>query len=146
MAVWFLRRRKNQALWEALACGNVVKVQMAIAEGADPNARDGTGLTPLRHALRQENLPLLACLLQHGSMPDADTVGSMALWAERAAREQHYLKPASRLRITRAKLAISLLEKYKAPWDLSVASLGSGDSARFVIEHVFPGCLPAASS
>lgn len=145
MLMWFLTRNNNKALWEALACGNVPAVQAAIVAGADPNARDGGGMSPLRHALRQENVPLLACLLQQGATPDAEAVGSMALWAERAVRDLHHKLPTSRLRITRAKLAITLLDRHKAPWDLSIPSLGSGDSARFVIEHAFPGCLPATS-
>jgi ankyrin repeat protein len=48
------QRRRNNALVAASTAGDVKGVQDALAGGADPNARDGNGMTPLMFAARGE--------------------------------------------------------------------------------------------
>lgn len=142
---WFQKNRSaTRALWEALEGGDAKAAAAALRAGASPAARRGD-VSPLRHALRQESLALLSALLQHGARPDAEAAGAAALWAERADRAQRHGRTGAAVAIMRAKMAISLLETHGAPWDQGIPSLGSGDSARMAINHVFPGCLAPAS-
>lgn len=144
---WFRRKeRAVAALWKALETGDARGVEDALSQGACANdRRPGDRMTPIRHALREEHLAVVAVLLRHGAGLDAEAVGSMALWAERAQRGLRHGHPQGQLMVNKAKLAIQLMNQHQAPWDLGVPSLGSGDSARFAINHVFPGCLPPTS-
>ncbi len=45
--------------------------KLVLARGANPNARDITGQTPLMSACEADNLPLVRLLLQHGAIPEA---------------------------------------------------------------------------
>ena len=143
---WFGSTHSQQKeFWRALEACDSRAVEALLEKGASPHWKRKDGLTPLRHALREENLALLGVLLQHGVALDAEAVGAMALWAERAERAQRHGKPDAAMRVGKAKLAIGLMDKHQAPWDLGIPSLGSGDSARVAINHVFPGCLASTS-
>lgn len=144
---WFRRKeRAVAAFWKALEAGDARGVEAALGQGASANdRRPRDGMTPIRHALREEHLAVVAILLRHEACLDAEAVGSMALWAERAQRSLRHGHPHGQLMVNKARLAIQLMNQNQAPWDLGVPSLGSGDSARFAINHVFPGCLAPTS-
>lgn len=140
---WFgSTRSQEKEFWSALEACDSRAVAALLEKGANPHWKRKDGLTPLRHALREENLALLGVLLRHGVTLDAEAVGAVALWAERAARAQRHGKSTADMKV---KLAIKLMDKHQAPWDLGIPSLGSGDSARVAINHVFPGCLASTS-
>jgi ankyrin repeat protein len=57
----------NEALFAALRAGDLVAVRQALHEGADPNAHNPMGDTPLMQATLHANLEIMQLLLQHGS-------------------------------------------------------------------------------
>lgn len=143
---WFdSTHRLQKQLWQALESGDSRAAEVCLSQGVSPNLKREDGLTPLRHALREENLALLGILLRYGVTLDAEAVGAVALWAERADRSLRHGHSDALCKIGRVKMAISLMDRHQAPWDLGIPSLGSGDSARVAINHVFPGCLAEAS-
>lgn len=144
---WFGTAREiHKEFWQALEKGDSRAAEACLSRGANPNAKRPDGITPIRHALREENLALLGVLLRYGADLDAEAVGAVALWAERADRSSRHGHADALCKVGRAKMAISLMDRHHAPWDLGIPSLGSGDSARVAINHVFPGCLAEGSA
>ena len=99
-AWWFSagqqQRRRNAALVEAVRAGDVKAADAALKAGADVNARDASGLTPLMHAARgdrpeitnpapTDHPEIVELLLERGAEVGAQTnTGFVALfWAAR---------------------------------------------------------------
>lgn len=61
----------NKQLLVAAAKGNVAAVADLLAKGADVNADNGHGVTPLWYAADQANVALVTLLLDHGADPNA---------------------------------------------------------------------------
>lgn len=92
---------RNQALFAASAAGDAQGVDDAMSRGADVNARDGSGLTPLMYAARGDHASqrepaatdhpeVVQRLLAHGADVNAATsTGFVALfWAARYGHEK----------------------------------------------------------
>src|SRR2546423_840827 len=58
-------------LHEAIQSGNLDRVKVEIAQGADVNAADAMGATPLHDAAWSGNREIAAFLLEHGAKVDA---------------------------------------------------------------------------
>jgi uncharacterized protein len=106
LAVWWFssgqqRKRWNAALTEAARMGDVKAVEAALDNGADVNARDADGITPLMHAARGDrpeiaNPPMtdhpevVELLIKRGADINAKTdSGFVALfWAARYGHDR----------------------------------------------------------
>ncbi len=67
----------SRALFAAIRAGKIAGVMDALAEGADPNARDRTGLSALAAALTKDSIALIAALIAAGA--DVNAVGGDGL-------------------------------------------------------------------
>lgn len=61
----------NATLLEAVKMGNITKVEKLLEEGADPNARDDIGWTPLMRAAEEGRVSIAKLLLDKGADADA---------------------------------------------------------------------------
>jgi hypothetical protein len=61
----------NQSLRQAVVMGNADQVRSLLSEGADVNARDRIGGTPLHTAVQNRNIELIELLLDEGADIDA---------------------------------------------------------------------------
>jgi ankyrin repeat protein len=61
----------DQQLLEAAIQGNPGAIEDALGNGADPNATDSSGNTPLIHAVLSRQLPSVKRLLDSGADPNA---------------------------------------------------------------------------
>ena len=69
------------ALWHRAAEGNIEGVQFEIAAGANPNAGDDPGYTPLHVAVQERHSRIVALLLASGADPNrTDMHGNGPLW------------------------------------------------------------------
>ncbi len=59
------------AIHKAVSSGSLSQVRSLLAHGANPNARNRHGWTPLHVAARQGHATMLELLLKHGADPDA---------------------------------------------------------------------------
>lgn len=67
-------------LFDPIAREDLEGLEAALAAGADPNAGDRWGMTPLAKAVTRGRLELVACLLRHGARPDqGDDAGNSPL-------------------------------------------------------------------
>jgi uncharacterized protein len=64
---WF----EQEQLHFAAADGDLATVTRLLQQGADPNAFDDLGWTPLIHAAKREHLDVVRCLLAAGTQVDA---------------------------------------------------------------------------
>ncbi|MGD8787012.1 MAG: ankyrin repeat domain-containing protein, partial [Phycisphaerales bacterium] len=64
-------REANESLRQAVVMGNADQVRSLLSEGADINARDRIGGTPLHTAVQNRNLELIELLLDEGADIDA---------------------------------------------------------------------------
>jgi outer membrane protein assembly factor BamB len=64
-------KRKNKALFEAILAGNEKAVESAIINGADVNAQDAFGSTPIFYALLKADEDINELLLESGADPIA---------------------------------------------------------------------------
>jgi ankyrin repeat protein len=82
---WFLKRAGywDNKLLEAAKNGDLIKVQTLLEKGANPNAEDDAGLTPLHYAADLGYVEIVKLLLERGADPKAkDNKGSTPLhWA-----------------------------------------------------------------
>ena len=60
----------DDELREAARNGDLIKVQTALENGANPNAKDNNGLTPLHIAARNGHVEIVKLLLEHGANPN----------------------------------------------------------------------------
>lgn len=80
MPLTALAQPAQQELSAALMAGSAERVQAALAAGADPDARDASGWTPLMLAVAQRNTQIMEILLAAGADIDAvDEGGRTAL-------------------------------------------------------------------
>ena len=64
------KREATRLLIPAAAAGNLFDVQAALDAGANVNAKDRSGATPLHWAVERDDLDIVKLLLTHGA--DAD--------------------------------------------------------------------------
>ncbi|GAA2426650.1 ankyrin repeat domain-containing protein [Streptomyces glaucus] len=71
------RRRKklSRRLHEAALTGDVARVKALLRAGADPERRDGEGVTPLYLASVQGETEVARLLLEAGAFPDTESGG-----------------------------------------------------------------------
>ena len=82
---WFPKKPRN---WDDLLLmvaedGVLIKVQTALKKGANPNAKDDDGWTPLHYASFKGHVEIVKLLLERGANPNAkDNIGRTPLhWA-----------------------------------------------------------------
>ena len=68
------------SIWDAAKAGDADAINQHIASGADPNAADLTGVTPLNWATRLGHVPAVKALISHGvDIHSAEPDGTTAL-------------------------------------------------------------------
>lgn len=65
------KAKLRDALLTAASDGNLQRIGELLAEGADVNARDGEGFTPLIRATRNRHVDAVKLLLDKGADPNA---------------------------------------------------------------------------
>lgn len=71
----------RDALWGRAFAGDIEGVTQVLAAGADPNAGDDVGYTPLHVAIQQKHVEVVQLLLESGADPNrADKHGNVPLW------------------------------------------------------------------
>lgn len=144
--LWPSTRKKINELKKAVAGDDAASVRALLTHGFPIQQAVGGDDCVVRTAMRNENVAILSSLLSAGARPPLEAGCYMALWVERVSRCRGVrLEDASR-RTHRARLAIKLLAQAGVDWDQTTASLGSGDSARFVITNVWPKALESAGA
>lgn len=139
--VWMTGRKKVRALKEAVARDDLAAVRGMLVPGFPISCAVGGESCVLRQALRNENVSMLSTLLTAGARPTPESGPYMALWVERALRRVRDGYPNAKQGCLRARVALSMLSRHGVDWDTTLPSLGSGDTARFVIEHAWPGSI-----
>ena len=61
----------DDELLDAAENGDLIKVKTALEKGANPNAKDKHGWTPLHWAALGSNVKIVRVLLKHGADPNA---------------------------------------------------------------------------
>jgi ankyrin repeat protein len=80
MVMFNVFKSKNEKLLRASIIGDVKKVKKLLKEGADVNAKDEFGWTPLHGAAILGHIEVVKLLLEHGADPDiADIIGENAM-------------------------------------------------------------------
>jgi hypothetical protein len=67
----------TRELWQIAGSGNVERLEQILAQGADVNAGDRTGVTPLMRAAYHGELPMVRALIEHGADLDAKDSGGL---------------------------------------------------------------------
>lgn len=68
-------------LWNEAFAGDILGVERELAAGADPNAGDDAGHTPLHVAVQEKHAQIVARLLRGGADPNRpDVHGNVPLW------------------------------------------------------------------
>jgi serine/threonine protein kinase len=72
---WFRKEEENWKNWdyellEAAEYGDLIKVRIALKKGANPNAKDKYGLTPLHWAASLGHVEIVKLLLERGANPN----------------------------------------------------------------------------
>jgi len=88
----------NRPLHAAIAGGQLPVVELLLAEGADPNAAEGTGLSPLHLAVLDDRASLLPVLVRAGADPSLPTTdGRLAVeLAPEGSEGRAYLQSVTR--------------------------------------------------
>lgn len=139
--VWMSKKKRAEALRSAVARDDLPAVRGMLTPGFPVSLAVGGESCVFRHALRNENVSILSLLLAAGARPTPETGPYMALWVERSIRRVRDGQPAAKQGCYRARVAINMLSRHGANWDTTLPSLGSGDTARFVIERAWPGSV-----
>jgi hypothetical protein len=91
----------TRELWQIAGAGNVERLEQILAQGADVNAGDRTGVTPLMRAAYHGELPMVRALIQHGA--DLDAKDSGGLTALTMAKHSGHAEIVEALRSSGAK-------------------------------------------
>ena len=67
----------DNELLEAARNGDLIKVQTLLEKGANPNAKDDDGKTPLHNAVKEGHVEIVKLLLEHGANPNAQDDGGL---------------------------------------------------------------------
>ncbi len=67
----------TRELWQIAGTGNVERLEQILAQGADLNAGDRTGVTPLMRAAYHGELPMVRALIQNGADLEAKDSGGL---------------------------------------------------------------------
>jgi len=87
----------DDELLEAARKGDLIKVQTALENGADPNAKDNTGHTPLHWAAIEGRVDVVKILLERGANPRiADNGGRIPLYYAKDSAIRSLLESAMR--------------------------------------------------
>lgn len=139
--IWPSTRKKINALKQAVSEDDIESVRALLTHDFPIHLAVGGEDCVVRVAMRNENVAILAALISAGARPPKEAACYMALWIERVARCQGVRRENIARRTSRARLAMRLLAQAGVDWDQTSSSLGNGDTARFVINHVWPGSL-----
>jgi ankyrin repeat protein len=124
------------ALHAASALGDIGLVQALLARGADPNARDALGCTPLHFAIKHDigiAVPLLRLLIRGGASPEIAAASGETPLGVALARSEH--EPAYWLNWSRWKLPRRPLRDSDLP---AVAALGDVEAVERMLALGFP--------
>jgi ankyrin repeat protein len=87
----------DDELLEAAKNGNLIKVQKALEKGANPNAKDKHGWTPLHSVALMGRVDVVKIMLEHGADPRiADNEGHIPLDYAKDSAIRSLLKSAMR--------------------------------------------------
>lgn len=139
----FISPRWRARVSQAVQAGDAARVGALLAGRRLP-ARLAAGPDGLvRHAIRNEDDTMLSVLLDAGAALPAHVACYMALWVERVERAHRDGHENALARHAAARRALVRLHRAGPDWEATLPSLGSGDSARTVIDHAWPGVLDA---
>ena len=122
-----VRATERSALSMACARGDIEWVRKAVEGGADPNAQDARGSTPLAIAIAHGHLPLVEALLELGADVETSTRNGLRPWALAKLLEHPALE--RRLRTAGARTTSVLLLETGNAFERYATCVARGDVA-----------------